>query len=133
MANRLYQQFHQSLDHGVVSIYGYVTVGAAGAVSAFKGLGISNVVETATGVYTVSIADSFPAFLGASAMVVFNGTSAVAAVTMKQAPTTDPGPLKSIVLNTLDFAGADVEPDNGARIYFEFKMRNSGYVPAGGV
>ena len=107
MANRLYQQFHQSLDHGVVSIYGYV--------------------------YTVTIADSFPAFLGASAMVVFNGTSVVAAVNMKQAPTTDPGPLKSIVLNTLDFAGADVEPDSGSRIYFEFKMRNSGYVPAGGV
>lgn len=133
MANRLYQQFHQSLDHGVVSIYGYVTLGAAGAVSAFKGLGVSNVVKTATGVYTVTIADSFPAFLGASTMVVYNGVSVVGAVHMKQAPTTDPGPLKSVVLNTLDFAGAAVDPDSAARIYFEIKMRNSGYVPAGGV
>ena len=133
MANRLYQQFHQSLDHGVVSIYGYVTIGATGAVSAFKGLGVSALVRTATGVYTLTIADAFPAFLGASAMVVYNGVSVVGVVNMKQDPATNPGPLKSVVLNTLDFAGAEVNPDSGSRIYFEIKMRNSGYVPSGGV
>lgn len=133
MANRLYQQFHQSLDHGVVSIYGYFTVGALGVVSAFKGLGISNVVKTGTGTFTVTIADAFPAFLGATTMVVYNGASGVASVNMKQDPTVNPGPLKSIVFNTQDFAAGETDPATGTRIYFEIKMRNSSYVPAGGV
>lgn len=133
MANRLMQQFSSSLDHGVVTLHGYVAVGAAGAVSAYKGLGVASVVKTATGVYTVTLSDAFPAMLGASAMVVYDGTSAIGAVHMKQDPAVDPGPAKSVVLNTLDFAGADVDPDDGARIYFQIVMRNSSYVAAGGV
>jgi len=133
MANRLYKQFGASPDSGMVSLHGYVTIGATGAVSAYKGLGISTVVRTATGVYTVTMEDAFPAFLGANAIVVYNGVPVVASVAMKQAPTTDPGPLKSVVLHTLDFAGAAVNPDSGSRIYFEIKMRNSSVLPSTGV
>jgi len=133
MSNRLYKQFGASPDSGMVSLHGYVTIGATGAVSAYKGLGISTVVRTATGVYTVTMEDAFPAFLGANAIVVYNGVPVVASVAMKQAPTTDPGPLKSVVLHTLDFAGAAVNPDSGSRIYFEIKMRNSSVLPSTGV
>lgn len=133
MANRLYKQFGASPDSGKVSFHGFITIGATGAVSAFKGLGISSVVKTATGVYTVTMEDVFPAFLGANAIVVFNGVPVVASVAMKQSPTVDPGPLKSVVLHTLDFAGAAVNPDSGSRIYFEIKMRNSSVLPSTGV
>ena len=133
MSNRLYKQFGASPDSGMVSLHGYVTIGATGAVSAYKGLGISTVVRTAAGVYTVTMEDVFPAFLGANAIVVYNGVPVVASVAMKQAPTTDPGPLKSVVLHTLDFAGAAVNPDSGSRIYFEIKMRNSSVLPSTGV
>ena len=133
MANRLMQQFSAALDHGVVTLHGYVDVGAAGAVSAFKGLSVAAVAKSATGVYALTLSDPYPAMLGASAMVVYNGTSAVGAVHLKQDPAVDPGPAKSVVLNTLDFAGADVDPDDGSRIYFQIVMRNSSYVPAGGV
>ena len=133
MANRLYKQFCVSPDSGLVFLHGYVTIGATGAVSAFKGLGISNVVRTAAGVYTVTMEDVFPAFLGANAIVVFNGVTVVASIAMKQDPTIDPGPLKSVVLHTLDFAGAAVNPDSGSRIYFEIKMRNSSVLPSTGV
>lgn len=133
MANRLYKQFGASPDSGLVSFHGFITIGATGAVSAFKGLGISTVVRTATGVYTVTMVDVFPAFLGANAIVVFNGVTVVASIAMKQDPTIDPGPLKSVVLHTLDFAGAAVNPDSASRIYFEIKMRNSSVLPSTGV
>ena len=133
MANRLYKQFSVTPDSGLVSFHGSVTIGATGAVSAYKGLGISSVVRTAAGVYTVTMEDVFPAFLGANAMVVFNGVPVVASVAMKQDPTINPGPLKSVVMHTLDFAGAAVDPDSGSRIYFEIKMRNSSVLPSTGV
>tara|TARA_R110000868_G_scaffold43972_6_gene147493 strand:- start:7911 stop:8312 length:402 start_codon:yes stop_codon:yes gene_type:complete len=133
MANRLYKQFGASPDSGLVFFHGFITIGATGAVSAFKGLGISSVVKTAIGVYTVTMEDAFPAFLGANGIVVFNGLPVVAAVAMKQDPAINPGPLKSVVLHTLDFAGGAISPDVGSRIYFEIKMRNSSVLPSAGV
>lgn len=133
MSNRYMQQFSGSLDHAVTHVHGYAVIGASGAVTSFKGLGIANVVETATGIYTITMQDSYPAMLGASAIVAYNGTSTVGCIAIKQALTTDPGIAKSLVLNTLDFSGADVEPASGSRIYFHIIMRNSSYVPPGGV
>lgn len=133
MSNRYMQQFSGSLDHAVTHVHGYVVIGASGAVTSFKGLGISGVTKTATGVYTIAIQDSYPGMLGASAMVAYNGTSVVGNVAIKQDLATDPGVAKSLVLNTLDFAGADVSPQSGSRIYFHIIMRNSSYVPPGGV
>ena len=78
MANRTFGQFQGALEKGVVMLFGQFTIGAAGAVSAYSGMGITSITKLAdTGEYRVTLQDNYNSLLQANmTREVASGTSA---------------------------------------------------------
>ena len=110
-----------------IKVFGQFDIGAAGAVSNLEGNGFDSVVESATGVYTATLTDTFFKFLGGSvgfvcpasnvAKTALTGVSAVQTATFAALADTDPS--DHIVITdtngnlwgiSLDTTGSDLEP-----------------------
>lgn len=128
MANR---SFHKPLGHleiDVVTLYGSITIGAAGAVSSSTGKGIASVALTGTGGYIVTLSDTYNAFLYADIQTLHSTDSDATTVGIH-------GRINAQAVNTTTptvtfqmFAGddgADANPASGAVLYFQIVVRNS--------
>jgi len=62
MANRRFHRF-QSLEREVKSLYANVSIGASGAPTLVKGLGISGIVRDSAGEYTITLEDKYSSLL----------------------------------------------------------------------
>jgi len=116
-----------SLEKEVGDIYGSITVGASGAVSASQGGGVLSVTKLATaGQYAIQLSSKYQRLLMASAVVVNSSATSVAAVQVLEAPSTVQADFKgdgNLVVQCLDFAGAAVNPASGAKILFKLEVR----------
>lgn len=60
MANRSFTPQLGSLDKGIAHVYGIYTIGAAGAIASFSGLGITSVTKlTNPGEYRITLQDNY--------------------------------------------------------------------------
>jgi hypothetical protein len=126
MANRYFNQFSLSFLKQKVSIYAQVAIGAAGAptLSAVNSKGVASIARNSAGKYTVTLQDNYVAFVGVRGSVLLaSGLAACVSqpCVVSQAVST----AKTVVVQFVDFAGAAVDPDNGAVVYLEIKLNNS--------
>jgi hypothetical protein len=131
MANTQFREAVKCLQNDLVILEGHVVVGATGAVSSVSGAGISGVVRTATGAYTITLTQEFNRLLGLS--VCFSGTGA-SSVFISQVNSADvDGDIKgkTIKLICRDAAGAAVDPTNGNVMNFVVQARKSAIKGAG--
>jgi len=75
MANRWFNQFKGSLEKGVVQLDGYVNLAADASVTSETILGAS-VAKTTTGIYTITLEDSYPKLLSCTVTHFSIGTNA---------------------------------------------------------
>lgn len=70
MANRNFHRDSSALERGVVTLYAPITIGAAGASTVDKKLGVTDVVRDSTGTYTVTLDDNYMYLINANATLV---------------------------------------------------------------
>ena len=105
-----------------------ILVGSSGAVTSFSGNLIKSVVHTSTGLYTITLTDSFNAFIAASgAMVSPSGSlSGIVALEIGNGANasvqTAPG---TIVIQTLSDSDAVADPASGSIVSAIILLRNS--------
>lgn len=126
MANRWMQQFWLSFIKGKASLFGQVAIGATGAptLSAANSMGITSITRNSAGNYTIVLNDTWVKFLGFHATIVDSGAQTVATVYVVS-ETVATAATKNIVIQCSDFAGAAVDPRNGATLRFEIVLNNS--------
>ena len=139
MANRWFDQFQYAYEKDTVSVYGYVDIGASGAVSGYSGGGIASVVKESTaGQYTITLSDKFSRFLDFAAQVVDDAISQIMNVQVLENPATiqaDVATGKSLTMQCLTFTSSSNptkvagNPADGARIMFKFVFRNTSVGP----
>jgi hypothetical protein len=129
MANRMYRPLVGSLTPGVVALTGSFTIGASGAVASSSCLGFS-VAKTAseTGRYTITLQDTYNAFLGCQVTVEVAADTAIGATTgfistVRNVSVADSTPAFDIQLS--DAAGADANPASGYIVYVVVLLKNS--------
>lgn len=126
MANRWMQQFWLSFIKGKASLFGQVAIGATGAptLSAANSMGITSITRNSAGNYTIVLNDTWVKFLGFHWTMVDSGTQTVATCYVVS-ETVATAATKNIVIQCQDFAGAAVDPRNGATLRFEIVLNNS--------
>ena len=130
MADRYFKQFINTLEAGVVKLYGQVTLGAAGAIatSNCKGFSITKTGGEA-GRYTVALEDKYTGLLAAS--VILEGaadtlyTTATGLTPLLRGVSV--GTNKVLYIQFVDraTAPADANPETGAKFYIELTLKNS--------
>jgi hypothetical protein len=119
MANRTFSPHEGALEKRVVDLFGTVTIGSSGAVSASGGAGIHRITkESAAGQYTVVLQDSYNALLWADVSLVDDTDSNPASVAVGTTP--------KIVIQGYAFDdGADANFADGAKLLIKLTLRNS--------
>ena len=129
MANRSFHRPLGSLEIDVVTLFGTITIGASGAVSASTGKGITSVTNNSTGKYTVLLADTYNGFLWADGIVLDDTNSDPVSVgVVPRLFSQDVASLTApvVILQFYDVAGGEVaNPASGAVVYFKIDLRNS--------
>lgn len=136
MSNRWYKQFQYTLEQDTVTLFGNAVIsGSTGsvAVSDTFGGGIASVTKESTaGQYTVKLTDSFSRLLAADARVVSASISGVANVQLLASPATLQASFKtsrSLTFQCVDYAGAAVNPPDGALLTLRLVLRRSAVGP----
>ena len=119
-----------TMEKETVKLYAFITVGAAGAVSSFKGAGISNVVkEVADGQYTVTLDQKWQRLLGVNHQIIDDALSAVAqSQVLNDFATVQTAILSgtpAFKVQLIDYAGAAVNAAAGAVVQLEITLRRS--------
>lgn len=130
MANRAFYPMLASLVDRLTMIQGTVAIGGTGAVGTVTGNGIASIARDSQGIYTITLDDAYNRLVDFSAVVVAAsaGTASnVGAVAIDRDPQSSSlgVPAKKLGIQTLDFAGAKVDPQSGCVIIFSMLLRNS--------
>lgn len=127
MASRSFNPPLGSLEVDVVDLFGTITIGSSGAVSASSGKGVASVALVGTGGYTITLEDTYQALLFAGATQLDSADETPASVGVHtRLAAQDVASAKTVTLQC--FAGddgADAHPADGAVIYFNLRLRNS--------
>lgn len=128
MASRMFLPYLGTLEVDVVELFGSCVIGASGAVSSYSGKGITSITKSATGKYSVNLADRYNLFLYGSCNLLDDTNSDPATVGVHNR-------LFSEAVNNATPAvvfqfvagddGAAADPAEGATLYFNLKVRNS--------
>lgn len=130
MANRLNKQFMQSLEAGIVKLYGEVTTSTSGTISAQSCKGFS-VAKTGseTGRYTVTLADKYNKLLHCGVVVVGATDAAYTAAKGLVSFLRNDSVASSGTTFNVQFAdpatSADAELEDGAKFKLEITLKNS--------
>jgi hypothetical protein len=131
MANRLLKQFSGTLTQGVVKLYGHVVTSTSGTVGSYTAKGFT-VAKTGSeaGRYTVTLSDTYCAFLGCQVTLV--GAADAAYTTAKgivpfvrNVSVADSTPTFDIQFADADGSAADAELADAAEFYVEITLKNS--------
>lgn len=115
------RQFQYSYEDGVTSIFAKLTIGASGAVSSAKGLGLTSIVKNAgTGDYTITLDRKYYALLGVRSNVINASPSGVAFSVVGEA-VQSAGTI-AIITNS---AGVAANPASGTVILIEIILKDS--------
>lgn len=122
--NRLYNQFFLSLERGKAVLFGKVAIGATGAptINAVKSKGIASVARTGAGAYTITLNDIYVDMYKCGVNFMFATSPGVANVYVVSQ---DVAAAKTILIQCEDFAGAAVDPANGAEMQIELMLKTS--------
>jgi hypothetical protein len=120
-----------SFEVDTVTVYGQITVGAAGAVASFKGGGIADVVkETAAGQYTITLKKKLARLLGVKITPVKATATGIVQTQVisadLQGDFTGDG---KVVIQCLDETPAAVNPASGEILLIEIIARRSSVGP----
>lgn len=119
MANRNYNR-HQSLEKEVKSLYADVSIGASGAPTISKALGITSIVRDSAGVYILTLDDKY------TRLMSFQVSQLVAAAEdlTFQLESEDVDGLKTIQFRCLT-ANVETDPSSGSRLLINIDLKNS--------
>lgn len=120
MANRNFNRF-QALEKEVKSIFADVAIGATGAPTLSRGLGIASIVRDSAGTYTITLEDRYNRLLGASVTQIVTGGAEDLSF---QLDSEDVDGTKEIVL-VCHTAGTETDPSDGSRLLIELLLKNS--------
>lgn len=120
MANRNFNR-KQALDKEVKELFADIAIGASGAPTLSRGLGVASVAKTATGVYTITLQDKYNRLMHASASIM----SASAEDAHAQLQSEDVDGAKTIVIRTQKADLTLVNPASGDRILVQINVKNS--------
>jgi hypothetical protein len=127
MANKSWLPVLGALEVDVVGLYGSITFGSTGAVSASSGKGIASVVRNSAGNYTITLDDSYQALLWAGVTLLHSASSDPSTVGVEwRVASADVLSAKTVVIQS--FAsddGAAADPASGAQVLLKFDLRNS--------
>ena len=114
------QQFQYSIENGVTTLYCKVLIGAAGAVTSYKGLGVSAVTLNGTGDYTLTLDRKYKALLGLNLGVV-QATAQGLIVSVKTDSVASAG-----TLNVITSVGSTATaPSSATTLAFEIILKDS--------
>jgi len=120
MANRNYRDRIWNMENGLVMITGQIVIAADASVSSVVGKGFT-AAKTATGAYTITLADPFTSFMSGQASLL----AATAVDLVPQFVSETVASTKLVVIKTLTGATA-TDPAAVCRILFSLKLKNSG-------
>lgn len=128
MADRMFLPPGGGLELDIIELYGTITIGSTGAVSASSGKGISAVVRNSAGQYKVTLTDTYSSFLWANAVVLNTADSDPTSVgvtnRVKAQAVTSATPTVTFQFYNVA-TGAAADPASGAVIYVALKLKNS--------
>lgn len=134
MASRFFQQFPKSLIKEVCTVFAAVPIGATGSVGTLdpkKNMGIQSVVRVSAGKYLVTLGSlvsaPFPQVDKYDSLLSVEYTMVNATISTVQSMTVVSDAVHSLGQLTvqLSAAGSAVDPDNGAVLRLEIKVKNS--------
>jgi hypothetical protein len=119
MANRNYNR-HQSLEKEIKSLYADVAIGASGAPTINKALGVESITRDSAGVYILTLQDKY------TRLVAVNAVQLVASAQDLniQLEAEDVDGAKTITLRCVS-AGVETDPANGSRLLINIDLKNS--------
>lgn len=120
MANRNFNRF-QALEKEVKALYADVAIGATGAPTLTKGLGIASIVRDSAGTYTVTLDDAYTRLMSASVIQIVSGGAEDLAF---QLDSEDVDGAKTLVIVS-HVAGTETDPSDGSRLLIKVEVKNS--------
>lgn len=131
MANRYFQQFQGTLEHGIVKLFGVVTTGTSGAIDSSDCKGFT-VVKTAAeaGRYTVTLNDNYFSLRNCTVTLVGSSDAAYTASKgivpfLRNVSVSNSSKTFDVQFSTAVASPADAEIENGAAFYLEITVKNS--------
>jgi hypothetical protein len=116
----------QALEKAVKIIYGSITVGASGAVSASEGF-VSAVKEATAGQYTLET-DRYYKILSVSVINIDNAVPSFASASVLEDPASMQSDFRAdgkFRIQLVDSAGAAIDATSGAQLMITMHMRNT--------
>lgn len=119
MANRNFNRF-QALEKEIKSLYAEVAIGASGAPTVTKALGITSVVRNSAGLYTITLDDKYNRLMSVEVRVVAP-TAEDLNVQMAAADVTS---AKTVQIRCVA-AGVATDPASGDSLLIRIDLKNS--------
>lgn len=111
----------QAIEQGVTTLYARVNVGSSGAVSAFTGYGITNVVRNGQGDYTITLDRKYKKLLALN-MLVVQATAQGLLLSVKTDSTSSAG-----TINIITSVGATAtDPSSSTVLKFAITVADTG-------
>jgi hypothetical protein len=120
MANRNFNRF-QALEKEVKALYADVAIGATGAPTLTKGLGIASIVRDSAGTYTVTLADAYTRLMFANVVQIVSGGAEDLDF---QLDSEDVDGAKTVTI-VAHAAGTETDPSDGSRLLIKLEVKNS--------
>lgn len=120
-----------AIERDVISLFGFLTIGASGAVASVKGGGIKSITKkTGDGEYEIELEETIQYFLGGNSFTVSDNStgSGVARIETHMDPTTVQSVIKStkkFIVQCYDFTGAKVNPVSGSVVGLQIHVRRT--------
>jgi len=120
MANRNFNRA-QNLEKEVKSLFADIAIGASGAPTLSKGLGIASVARVSAGLYDITLQDKYIRLMQCSVSQMV----AAAQDINPQLVSEDVDGTKVIRVRFIDSSEAETDPDSGSRILVRIDLKNS--------
>jgi hypothetical protein len=119
MANRNFNRY-QALEKEVKSLFAEVSIGASGAPTIVKGLGIRSISRNSAGDYTLTLSDKYTRLMDMHIMQ--SASSPQDLIFQLQGEDVDAAKTIEFVCLT---AATPTDPSNGSKLYIHIQLKNS--------
>lgn len=123
MANRRLQQFQYAFERELVHIHMKVAVGASGAPTLSRAMGVTSMVRNSAGNYTITLQDKYNLLMNVQAQQI--QASGAMAAPLINIVSESVNSAKTIVIQCRDAAGAAADIDNGNTLLLHIILRNA--------
>lgn len=120
MANRNFNR-KQALDKEIKEIYLDVAIGASGAPTLSRGLGVASIARSSAGVYVITLQDAYMRLMAAQVSIL----SSTAQDLLPQLQAESVSVAKTITFRTQDATATAADPSSGSRLLIKLDLKNS--------